>query len=420
MKKRTLLFMLGLFFLSLPAEALEIREGQELSLEECLDIVLEKHPDLKSAGASVEVSRSGVDQAEAPGKPGVDLSSSYRRQDAGSSGYDSYSSGVTVSQLISDWGKTKSQVLMAEMNVEASRYDYDDVLQTLFFDVKQAYFDLLRARKEEEVAREAVRTYEHHLEQARGFFEVGRVSKIDVTTAEVDLSKARLELIKKKTAVETAKASLSNALGYPEAPSYRIRDMLSWEKVDITRQEALQSAFMTRPDLRALELRRNRAEESVNLARKNDAPSLSAKAGYTWGDRDFTGNGETYVGLSLTVPLYDGGLTRGKVRQARGELEKSEANLESLRQDVVLEVEKAFSELRNSEEAIGTAQKTVEHAKENLELANGRYEVGVGSPVEVTDATENYTNAQNDYYGSLYDYRLALGALEKAIGGALK
>ena len=125
-------------------------------------------------------------------------------------------------------------------------------------------------------------------------------------------------------------------------------------------------------------------------------------------------------GISLEFPLYDGGLTKAKVRQARGELEKSQANLESLRQDVVLEVEQAYSELRNSEEAIGAAEKIVEQAKENLDLANGRYEVGVGSPVEVTDATENYMDAQKDYYGSLYDYRLALAALEKAIGGALK
>ncbi len=420
MKKMCCLLVMGVLFLPSLASALEIREGQVLSLEECLEIAREKHPDLKGAEASVEISRGGVDQAKVSQSPGLDFSSSYQRKDVGSDGYDSYSSGVTVSQLLTDWGKTKSEVAVAELGLKASEYDYDDVLQILYFDVKEAYFTLLRARKEEAVAREAVRAYEHHLEQARGFFEVGRVSKIDVTTAEVDLSKARLELIKAKTSVETAWAALSNALGYPEAPSYEIRDMLSWEKVSVTRQEALQSAVMTRPDLRALEVKRSRAEESVTLAKKTSSPSLSVKGGYSWGDKDFTGDGEAYLGISLEFPLYDGGLTEAKVRQARGELEKSRANLEGLRQDVVLEVEQAYSELRNSEEAIGAAEKIVEQAKENLDLANGRYEVGVGSPVEVTDATENYMDAQKDYYGSLYDYRLALAALEKAIGGALQ
>jgi len=420
MKKYACLFALGILLLPIPAKALEISQGEVLSLEQCLLIARERHPDLRSAQASVEVSRSGVDQAQAARNPGIDLSSSYRRNSIAHDGYDRYSSGVTVSQLITDWGKTKSQVALADFDLQASRYDYDTALQNLFFEVKQAYFTLLRSQKEEEVALEAVKAYEHHLEQARSFYRVGRVSKIDVTTAEVDLSKAGLELIKAKTSVEVARATLSNALGYPEAPSYDIRDVLLREKVDITRQDALKSAVMTRPDLRAQEIRRNRAEESVTLAGKTDAPSLSVKGGYTWGDQDFTGNGEAYLGLSLEIPLYDGGLTRAKVAQARGELDKSEANLEGLRQDVILEVEKALLELRNSEEAIGSAEKTLEYARENLNLANGRYEVGVGSPVEVTDATENYMDAQNDYYGSLYEYQLALGALEKAMGGVLE
>lgn len=420
MKKRFCLFIVGVFFLSSTAQALEISQGEVLSLEQCLLIAQERHPDLRGAQASVAISRSGVDQAEASRNPGVNLSSSYRRNSIAHEGYDKYSSGVTVSQLITDWGKTKSQVALADFDLQASRYDYDEVLQNLFFEVKQGYFTLLRAQKEEEVALEAVKTYQHHLEQARNFYRVGRVSKIDVTTAEVDLSKAELGLIKAKTSVEVARATLSNALGYSEAPSYEIQDVLLREKLSITPQDALKSAIMTRPDLRAQEIRRSRAEQSITSAEKTDAPSLSIKGGYTWGDQDFTGNGEAYLGLSLEMPLYDGGLTRAKVAQARGELDKSEANLEGLRQDVILEVKKALLELHNSEEAIGSAEKTLEYARENLNLANGRYEVGVGSPVEVTDATENYIDAQNDYYGSLYEYQLALGALEKAVGGALE
>lgn len=420
MKKLLLSVVSFLFLFSSIAGAEPINKGQILTLDMCLEIALERHPDLKSAQATIEVKDSAVAQSETAWKPEVALSSSYRRRSVTNDGYDSYSSSVTVSQLITDWGKTKSQVAVAELDLEASRYDYDDTVQDLLYDVKEAYFDLLRAMKEEEVAREAVKMYNHHLEQARAYYEVGKVSKIDVTTAEVDLSNADLSLIKARTSVKTSRAVLSNSLGYPDAPSYEIEDMLSWEKIDLTREDVLKSAMMTRPDLRSLEIQEKQAQETVVLAEKDGSPTLSANAGYSWGDDHFSGDDELYVGISFEVSIYDGGLRKEKVRQARAELEKSSADLESVKQDVILEVDSAFLELKDSSEAIQTAEKTVDQAKENLELANGRYEVGVGSPVEVTDATENYINARNTYYSSLYDYRSALAALEKAIGGRLK
>ncbi len=420
MKKILSLFITVLMFIPSLAGAVEIQEGQSLILEECMEIALERHPDLKSARATIEVKDSGVALAETAWNPGVDLSSSYKRRSVTNDGYDSYSNSVTVSQLITDWGKTKSQVAVAELDLEASGYDYDDKVQDLLFDVKEAYFDLLRAMKEEEVALEAMKMYEHHLEQARAYYEVGKVSKIDVTTAEVDLSKAGLDLIKARTSVRTGRAVLNNALGYPDAPPFSIEDMLSWKEIGMSREDILKSAMMTRPDLRSLEIQEKQAQESVVLAKKDHSPTLSANAGYSWGDDHFTGDDELYMGISLEVSIYDGGLTKEKVRQARAELKKSSADLESLKQDVILEVDSAFLEVQDSAEAIQTAGRTVEQAKENLELANGRYEVGVGSPVEVTDATENYINARNTYYGSLYDYRSALAALEKAIGGRLE
>lgn len=420
MRKVVVLVMTLLLLFPALSLALEIEEGKTLTLEQCLEIALERHPELQGSRAAMEVKDSGVAQARTAWKPGVDLSSSYNRRSVTDDGYDSYSSSATVSQLITDWGKTKSQVAVAELELQASRYDYDDRVQVLFLDVKEAYLDLLRTMKEEEVALEAVKMYEHHLEQALAYYQVGKVSRIDVTTAEVDLSKARLDLVQAGTSVKTSRSGLNNALGYPDAPVFDIEDMLSFEKIGITRDEALKSALMTRPDLRSLESKKKGAEESVILAGKSNSPTLSARAGYSWGDETFTGDDEVYAGLTLEVSLYDGGLAKEKTRQARAELDKARADQEKLRQDVIMEVEKAFLEVQDSGKVIETTEKTVEQARENLELANGRYEVGVGSPVEVTDATENYINARNDYYGAIYDHHSALASLEKAIGGRLK
>lgn len=420
MKKVLSLFITVLMFVPSLAGAVEIEEGQSLTLEQCMEIALEMHPDLRGAKARIDARESVVSQVRTAWKPEVGLSSSYNRRSVTDDGYDRYSSSVSVSQLISDGGKTRSQVNVAEIDLQSSGYDYDDMVQALIFDVKDTYFALLRANKEEEVVQEAVKMYEHHLEQARGYYEVGRVSRYDVTTAEVDLSNARLNLIRAKTSVKTARSGLNNALGYPDAPLFSIEDMLTYEKIELTREKALAMAFDMRPDLKSLEAKKRASEESVLLAARSNSPTLSATAGYSWGDDDFTGDEELYVGISLNVSLYDGGLAKEKIRGARADLAGKEADLQGLEQDVILEVEKAYLEVQDSEQAILTADKIVQQARENLDLANGRYEVGVGSPIEVTDATENYINARNTYYTALYDYRSALAALEKAIGGKVK
>jgi outer membrane protein TolC len=196
--------------------------------------------------------------------------------------------------------------------------------------------------------------------------------------------------------------------------------MLSYEEVGFSQDRAVATAMEMRPQLNARRTEKTSAEKSVNLASRSNNPVLKANAGYSWGDEDYTGNEELYLGVSVNVPIYDKGLAREKTREARFRVEEADAKLTALEQDVILEVEKAYMEVHDSIEAIDTAAKTVQQAMQNLELANGRYEVGVGSPVEVTDATENYISATNSYYTTLYDYWLALAALEKATGGIIE
>lgn len=424
MRKIVYLFLAALFLFPVDVvSAAEIREGDTLTLEQCLAIAMERHPDLRGAKARIEAKDSSVGQAEAGLKPELDLSSTYKRHSVneGGDGYDGYSNGFSASQLISDWGETKNQVAVAKKERSASKYDYDDTVRQLAYDVKDAYFGLLKAMKEKDVAREAVKMYEHHLEQAKAYYKVGKVAKYDVTTAEVDLSNGNLDLIKAGTSVNTAKSTLDNVIGYPDAPDFGIKDMLSYEKTDFVEDEVLKTAFAVRPDLKNLEATKEASEMSVAVAAKSNSPSLYANAGYSWGENgSFSGNEDLYLGLSLSISLYDGDLTKEKVREAKAVLEESDADVEALKHDITLEVKQAFLEVRDSEQAVAAAEETVRQAKENLDLANGRYEVGVGSPVEVTDATENYIDARNTYYGTLYDYRMALAALEEAVGGKMK
>ncbi|HBG14744.1 MAG TPA: hypothetical protein DDW96_05445 [Synergistaceae bacterium] len=120
--------------------------------------------------------------------------------------------------------------------------------------------------------------------------------------------------------------------------------------------------------------------------------------------------------MTLSFPLYDGGLQREKTREALADLEGAEARLEAYRQIVVSDVTQAVLTASDASEAVSAASEGLRMATENLEIATGRYRVGVGSPLEVSDATRNYTEAKAAWYAALYDRLTARAALEKAMG----
>jgi outer membrane protein TolC len=114
--------------------------------------------------------------------------------------------------------------------------------------------------------------------------------------------------------------------------------------------------------------------------------------------------------------LFSGFLTRHQVAEARSNLYALRADEESVQQQILLDVRQAYLNLQAAEASISTAELGLRSAQENMDLANGRYEAGVGSPVEVTDAFAAFANAQVAYTGALYDYKIAQATIEQAMG----
>ncbi|HPI97829.1 MAG TPA: TolC family protein, partial [Synergistales bacterium] len=167
MKKRIMVLTLFiLLFFCNGAFSLENQDGEirSLDLDACIDLSMANHPDLKAAEGEVKGADSLIGQVEAGLKPQVDLSSSYTRQEAASQGdHDQYSSSVSLSQLVSDWGKTGSRKKIAGLGRDRSSLDLDQVRLTVKYNVQKAYYSLLKARKSLEVAEESVGLYELHL-----------------------------------------------------------------------------------------------------------------------------------------------------------------------------------------------------------------------------------------------------------------
>lgn len=433
MNRLVTLMLIILCALPFDANAEElINKGETLTLERCIEIALKMQPTMAAAVNTVTVNESRVGQAKSTYYPQINWSASYERikTETGSSSnnvnsflgrldndaYDRYATGFSLNQLIYDFGKTATQVKIQNLSLDASRSDLTNTTDQTVFAVKQAYYGLVQAKYNVLVAEDTVKQTQQQLDQARGFYQVGTKPKFDVTQAEVNLSAAKLNLIRNENAFRIARVTLNNVMGVPDAPEYSIDETMPFMKYEITLEDALSKAYQNRPDLQSLIFARQAAERGIELAKTGYYPVLNGNAGYTWSGEEFPLDHGWNVGASVSFPLFSGFLTKYQVAEAKANLNVIKANEESLKQTVFLEVQEAYLTLRAAEDAIPTAKLRVEQAQENLEIANGRYAAGVGNPLEVTDAEVGLANARTSYIQALYVDKVAQASLEKAMG----
>ncbi len=122
------------------------------------------------------------------------------------------------------------------------------------------------------------------------------------------------------------------------------------------------------------------------------------------------------MGIGLTMNIFDGLSTTNKIEEAISYKNKIEADIRTLKLQIMLEVQQAYLNIIKAQEAISNTEIQIKQAKENLELANFRYDAGLSDPLEVTDATVSYSNARLANINALYDYKIAQVNLEKAMG----
>jgi len=398
-----------------------IAKGDVLNLQQCIEIALKIHPNINAATGSVRITDSKIGQARAGYFPQLTFQSGYQRTGPSSTSinadpYNQYSNTLSLSQTIFDFGKTYNQVQIQSLGKESSKADLQDISDQVILGVKQAYYGYLQAKKSQDVALETVNQFQQHNEMAKVFFETGKISKIDVTSAEVNLSNAKINLLKAENARRIARIALTNAMGIMNAPEYEIKDDLDYRPYEVSMDEALQNAYKNRPDLLSTLKKKEGLEKSIYLSKKGYLPVLAGNAAYGYTGNDLVMDKAWSVGVTLTFPLFTGLSTKYQIDEAKANLDVLKANEDSLMQKVYLQVESAYLSLKEAAERISVGKIIVRQAEETVELAKGRYAAGVGSSIEITDAMITMNNAKMTYITALADYSVAQANLEKAMG----
>ena len=403
-------------------------EENGLTLNQCIDYALKNQPSIRASQEAVNATLGREMQAVSLYFPQVAASAGYSESHSiggafGDSISKSRASTLSVSQLLYDFGKTGNASDVARWGTRASELDAERVRQEIILNVKQAFYALLQARKIAEVARKTIEQTASHLKQAQAFYQAGSRPRFDVTRAEVDVNNAKLGLINANNSIRLRTIALNNAMGVDPGQKTDINDMLPPLPALLTPDQTLSEALKNRPELQKYEADIESARAAIRAEQANYLPTLSASGAYAWA------NGTTEMGpykgdiqnswnagITLTIPLFQGGLTKGRVSEARANLYSLEAKRDAVRQSILLEVNQAFADIESATARVEVMESTLKKSSENLELAQGRYDAGVGPHIEVTDAQLSAVNAEMDHIQALYDHQLAVARLMKSMG----
>jgi outer membrane protein len=405
-----------------------ISEGENLTLVRCIDIAIKNQPAILQYYYMVQANEALLGQARAGYYPQVDLTSSYNSYNAisqqndihspiGLYGYDYYGNNVALKQKIYDFGKREANVDVARLNKQSSQFDVDNQITAVISNVKTAYYSVLRAKRARDVNLEAMDQYRQQLGQAKLFFEAGKKPKYDVTTAEVNLSSAEVQLINAENDLDNAWVTLNNAMGYDGSAQYTIEDTLAPAPYQITEQAALDQAYKNRQDLQSLLTQKASAERAIDVAKKDYYPSLDASAGYDFAGSQTPLSQGWNAGVALTWNLFKGLSTKKEIEKATANLKVVEAKIAILRLQIRQDIKKALLDLKKAKETIANAKVQVRQATENFELANLRYKAGLGTPLDVTNATVSYSTAKLTQSAAVYNFFISKANIEKAMGG---
>ena len=296
---------------------------------------------------------------------------------------------------------------------------YQDVVQ----EVKIAYFNILRAQRIQDAARQSVEMLSAHRDVAQDYFNVGMIPKNDLLHAEVELANGKQALVRAKNAVELAKSSLNTVLKRKIFTPVEVVDILAYHPLNQSFEECLNVARQARPELKISSLHAAQAGKLVQVAQSDYFPTLSLVGNYSrFGDNpsvsgsDYQNQESWYVMGVASWNFWEWGKTKFRVDASKAKENQALEATKELNDQITLEIKNAYLILQETESQIIVWQKVIEQAEENFRISEERYKERVATSTEVLDAQTLLTKAKSEYANALGDYNVNYAKLQRAMG----
>jgi outer membrane protein len=410
-----------------PAAAYE----DSLSLEQCLEIAARNSNQIAITEGNVTKAEVGVKDARAGFLPrlhlvgGYNLTNVFNRLEWNESHY-SLSLVASISPF--NGGRNFINTSRSRESLSSAQQGLRLAEINLVLDVMARYYNMLEASEILELRKESLAQKRTHLDFARAQYELGLVPKSDVLKAEVAVIAGGVDSLEAAGEMGIAHAELNDAMGIPLDHPTRVKPVKAVREAPPSTDDCLRAAFQNRPELLQQESSVAIGEHNVRLAQVERWPKLTLVGSYNayvdqfvsgdlainrtnWGD-----NTDWRLGLGLSFPIFDGGITGRAVQTARINLQQTELDYSDWKKQVNLDVKSAHLNLVTALRRIDLTEKEVESAQESYNAASGRYRTGVAPITEVIDAAVALTNSKVSHTKAIYEYLLAGARLNQAMG----
>ena len=335
--------------------------------------------------------------------------------------YDRAAGGLTVTQLITDFGRTHNLVLSAQSNAKAQLENSRATQLDIVLTVDQAFYQALTAQAVFKVAQQTVAQRQATVDQVSALTKAKIRSDLDLSFADVQNSQAKLLLLDAQNSEQAAMAALNNVLGSEQDQQYSLVDETNGNPPPApdAPEAMVQAAFSARPDLAALNDQFLAAREYSTAQRDLWLPTISALAavgGAPVRADQILSPWYGTAGANISIPLFNGFLYNADAKEAKYQAEAAQESVRNLRDVIARDVRTAVLNAQTAYQRIAVTQQLLNQANFALDLANARYKIGLSSIVELAQAQLNQTQADIANTNARYSYQTALAVVRYQIG----
>jgi len=330
---------------------------------------------------------------------------------------------ASLNQTLFDWGRMFLAPEVSGKALEAAKLEMEEVKTRSLLALNQAFYSVLLSKKVFETNQELLKLSEENAKQAASRLQAGTGSSFDLLRAKVRVSNVKPLVSKSRNNCELAEQNLKNLLGLPLSRELKIEgELKGGADLDFKAlkfEAALQQALAERAELKKVKIKREILQKALALTATADKPLLTGTLSYNYQNPYFSQLAwvdNWNAGLFLSVPLFDGFSTAGKLKQAEAAVRASEIVIIQAENFIELEVKQAVLNMNEAGERILSQGESVKQAEEYYKIAETSYNSGVTTNYDVMDAHQSLLTAKTAYLQALYDLTVAKAAYLKAVG----
>ena len=335
--------------------------------------------------------------------------------------YDRAAGGITVSQLITDFGRTRNLVRNAQSNAKAQLDTERATVEDIALAVDQAFYQALTAQSTLKVAQQTLSARQATADQIRALTQQKLRSTLDLSLADVQVSQAQLLVLDAQNATQSAMASLNAILGSETDQQYDLVNEAPKipQPAPANAEDLVQLAFRSRPDLAALNDRWLAARQFASAEHDLLRPTISALAaagGAPVRADQIESSWYGAAGANVSIPIFNGFQYTARAKEANFRAQAASEQVRNLRDTIARDVRAAVLNAQIAHQRIGVSHQLLDQSNSALELAQARYNVGLSGIVELTQAQLAQTEAEIGYTNAQFAYQTALAQVRYQTG----